>query len=137
MNLSDFKPVDLDRATVEQLNLVNEKFNGDAPEVWRDIAELNFCALRFCGLFEALTDDELALMSVNLVYQLASGFGGTQPYIPTGERYGKNRRNENILKAFRGNNYRELASKYCLSDKRIRDIIDLQQCANSNASAAK
>lgn len=123
MPYSNFEPIDQSRATDEQRALVNASFAGDAPEIWRDMAELNFCALRFYSLFEALADDELAGMAVNLVYQFVESFGGTQAYIPSGAKYHQAIKEAQIIKEFDGRNSRQLAKKHSLSDSRIFQII--------------
>jgi Mor family transcriptional regulator len=125
MNLSDFKPVDLDRATDAQLSLVDALLHG-APEIWRDIAELNFVALRFCGIFKTLSDDELAQMSVNLVHQLVASFGGATHYIPCGKDFLKLPRNEQIKKEFNGTNYQFLSKKFHVTEMRIRQIVNYE-----------
>lgn len=119
----NFKPVALDFATEKQLGLVNACFVGDAPEIWRDIAELNFVALRSVSIFAPLSDEALAVMSVNLVHQLVEIFGGTQPYIPGGTAYHKAAKAAQIVKEFDGRNIRQLAVKNKLSENRIRQII--------------
>ncbi|MFZ3159103.1 MAG: Mor transcription activator family protein [Rhodoferax sp.] len=126
MDKNTFMPVNLSRATDEQLKKVNDAFGDSAPEVWRDIAELNFVALRFCSLFDALTDDELVVMSVNLVLQLVSSFGGIAVYIPNGIKYFKAPMNASIAKEFKGNNIRQLAMKHKISDMRVRQILQEQ-----------
>jgi len=122
--------------TVDQLDLVNQKFTFNAADVWREIAELNFVALRFCPIFDALSDDDLAQLAVNLVYQLASVLGGSQPYIACGEQRHRNKRDEIIFHDFQGNNYLELARRFNLTEPRIRQIINTQRQANRNSSAA-
>lgn len=126
MDKNTFMPIDIGRATDDQLKKVNDAFGDSAPEVWRDIAELNFVVLRFCSLFDALTDDELAVMSVNLVLQLVSSFGGITVYIPSGVKYLKADMNANIVKEFKGNNIRQLAMKNKISEMRVRQILQEQ-----------
>lgn len=123
MNHSAFEPVDLSRATSEQLAMVNACFAGDAPELWRDLAELNFVALRAVSVFDSHSDDVLAFMAVNLVHQLVASFGGTQPYIPSGTSFHKSAKGAQIVKEFNGRNIRQLAMKHRLSETRIRQFI--------------
>jgi len=137
MNLIDFTPVALDRASVDQLDLVNQKFTFNASDVLREMAELNFVALRFCPIFDTLSDDDLAQLAVNLVYQLASVLGGSQPYIPCGEQRHKNKRDETIFHDFKGNNYLELSRRFNLTEPRIRQIINMQRLSNRKTSAAE
>ncbi len=123
MTHSIFEPVDLSRATEKQLDLVNACFVGDAPEIWRDMAELNFVALRSVSIFDPLSDEALAAMSVNLVHQLVESFGGTQPYIPSGTKYHQAVKAAQIVKEFDGRNTRQLAVKHKLSEVRVYQII--------------
>ena len=123
MNHSNFEPVDISRATSEQLAMVNACFSGDAPEIWREIAELNFLALRFVSIFDSRSDEDLALMSVNLVHQLVSSFGGTQPYISSGMKFHQSAKNAQIVEEFNGKNIRRLAMKHRYSEIQIRKIV--------------
>lgn len=132
---SIFEPVDLSRATDEQLAMVNANFAGDSPELWRDIAELNFVALRAVSIFATLSDEDLALMSVNLVHQLVASFGGTQPYIPSGLKFHQSAKKDQIINEFNGRNIRRLSMKYHYSENNIRKII--QDDANSKKATTK
>lgn len=123
MKYSEFTPIDLDRASTQQLALVTAAFSKKAPDMWRDIAELNFVALRFNAAFKALPDPLLAEASVGLVYQLASSFGGHNFYMPNGWASSRGEKYALIVKEYRGNNIRELAIKYRVSENRIRQII--------------
>lgn len=123
MTHQTFEPIDLSRATHHQLAMVNAALDAGAPEVWRDIAELNFVALRFSLLFDAQTDDELAVMAVNLVHQLVESFGGTHHYIPLGRKIQTQAKSNQIVKEFDGKNIRRLALKHNFSEVRVRQII--------------
>ncbi|TXT37424.1 MAG: hypothetical protein FD135_3600 [Comamonadaceae bacterium] len=136
MNTSNFEPVDLSRATNTQLDLVNACFVGDAPQIWRDMAELNFVALRFVSIFAPLSDEALAEMSVNLVHQLVDSFGGTQPYIPSGFSYHMEAIAVKILKEFDGKNLRQLARKYKRSEGLVYKLIRADAAKKKHQSKA-
>lgn len=136
MNHSSFEPVDLNCATSEQRAMVNACFAGDAPERWRDIAALNFVALRAVSIFSSQSDEALALMSVNLVHQLVSSYGGTQPYIPQGVKFFQGNKYDLIASEFNGRNIRELARKHHVSDTRVRQIIQEQEDLKKSSRTA-
>lgn len=124
MNQQAFEPVDLSRATKEQIAMVSACFAADdAPEVWREMAELNFVALRAAPGLESQTDEALALLAVNLVHQMVSSFGGTQPYIPCGKKFHQLAKAARIVSEFNGRNIRQLAKKHRYSETRIRHIV--------------
>ncbi|MDY7000382.1 MAG: Mor transcription activator family protein [Thermodesulfobacteriota bacterium] len=54
---------------------------------------------------------------------LAQHFGGQNIYFPSLKTISMPGRNQKILKAFKGTNYRELACKFDLTEQRIRDIV--------------
>lgn len=135
MKHSSVEPVDLTRVTSEQLATVNACFAGNAPELWCDIAELNFAALRAASIFDSQSDEALAAMSVNLVYQLVASFGGTQMYIPSGTKFHQSAKSAQIAKEFNGRNIRQLAMKHQCSETRIRQII--QKDADSKKTHGK
>lgn len=126
MKYSEFIPIDLARASDQQLALVNAHFDKSAPEVWRDFAELNFVFLRFNATFKDMPDQLLADAAVGLVCQCSSSFGGQQFYFPRGLALLSRERSALILKEFRGNNFRELAIKHRVTDSRIRQIVQEQ-----------
>lgn len=126
MNFTEFAPIDLDRASDQQLALVSATFSKKAPDMWKDIAELNFVALRFNSAFNALPDQLLADAAVVLVYQLASSMGGQNVYMPSGFASMRGEKDALIAKDFRGNNIRHLAIKYRVSENRIRQIVKEQ-----------
>ncbi|MHB8949316.1 MAG: Mor transcription activator family protein [Rhodoferax sp.] len=126
MKFSEFIPIDLDRASTQQLEIVNAVFEQKAPDVWRDIAELNFVALRDNKALEAMPDQLLADMAVCLVYQLISSMGGSAVYLPNGWASMLREKNALIAKEFRGNNIRALSKKHRVSETRIRQIVNEQ-----------
>ena len=63
---------------------------------------------------------------------LVDSFGGSAIYIRKKETAFKSERNRNILKDFDGWNFRELALKYNLSERMIREIVSEQTQAARN-----
>lgn len=137
MRFSEYIAPDPGRITSQQLEMVNAAFGSKVPEVWIEIAELNFGALRACVLFKTLTDQALATMAVDLVYQLVSSMGGNGIYLPNGHAVVKGETNALIYKEFRGNNYQALASKYHLTPFRIRQIVKEQDELKKSKSEAR
>lgn len=123
MSFSSFEPVDLSRATNEQLALVNACFADNAPEIWRDMAELNFVAMRCNASLDSIPDSSLVAVAVTLVHQLASNLGGRNVYFANGLISMKTEKNALIAKEYTGNNVGQLAQKYRVSEMRIRQII--------------
>lgn len=75
---------------------------------------------------EQLSGDqkELAeIVGLEAYRKLVENFGGCQIYIPKLEMTLKKIRNIEIRNSFNGSNYRELAKKYHLSEKTVREII--------------
>ncbi len=54
---------------------------------------------------------------------LARHFGGQNIYFPSLKTVSMPGRNQRILADFKGANYKELASRFDLSEQRIRDIV--------------
>lgn len=134
MKYPDYCPAGASFATSQQRELVHESFDATVPDVWREIAELNFSALRRSVFFEKYPDEMLAVMAVELVYELVACFGGNTMYLPNGWQKMKNIKNALIARDFKGNNIRELAKKYGLSDMRVRQILEEQTALSKQAS---
>lgn len=62
--------------------------------------------------------------------QIIETFGGDVIYIPMPESVIKPARDHNIYQQFNGRNYRELADRYRLSIRQIRNIIQQQRETN-------
>lgn len=54
--------------------------------------------------------------------KLIKTFGGSEVYIPKLDSLQRDKRDAAICKEFNGYNYRELAKKYTLSERQIREI---------------
>lgn len=67
------------------------------------------------------------LIGMDNFYKLSKELGGTALYIPKTESLFRELRNKKIREGFNGGNYKELALKYGLSERFVRDI-----CSNVN-----
>ena len=63
------------------------------------------------------------IIGIERLLALCEVFGGTTIYIPKKERILQQTRNKAIRREFDCQNYRQLASKYGLSERRIRQIV--------------
>jgi len=63
------------------------------------------------------------IIGVERLLALCEVFGGTTIYIPKKKRILQQVRNKAIKREFNSQNYRQLASKYGLSERRIRQIV--------------
>lgn len=92
------------------------------PDAWCDFARMFFCGLLASKELEA-PRDVMARAAIEQVHILAHQLGGTQLYIPRGTILGRRDNNDRIRQEFKGNNYGELASRYDLSESRIRQVV--------------
>ena len=92
------------------------------PDAWCDFARMFFCGLLASKELKA-PRDVMARAAIEQVHILAHQLGGTQLYIPRGKILGRRDNNVRIRQEFRGNNYRELAAHYDLSESRIRQVV--------------
>lgn len=70
---------------------------------------------------------ELARMVLAQVQHLANELGGRPVYLAKGVLVHLSARDEQMCAEFRGNNYRQLAHKYGLTEMRVRQIVDTWQ----------
>lgn len=67
---------------------------------------------------------ELALtIGIDAYKKLVARYGGDSVYVAVPKSYSRYIRNKEICDKFTGSNYKELAHKYGLSVKRIREIL--------------
>jgi Mor family transcriptional regulator len=66
----------------------------------------------------------VAVIGLRLFIQLCHELGGTQPYLPMPDTIVRPIRNKLIKQEFNGSNYQQLALKYGLSERWVRDIIN-------------
>ena len=67
------------------------------------------------------------LIGMDNFYKLSKELGGTALYIPKTESLFRELRNKKIKEEFNGGNYKDLALKYGLSERFVREI-----CAHAN-----
>ena len=92
------------------------------PDAWCDFARMFFCGLLASKELKA-SRDVMARAAIEQVRILAHQLGGTQIYIPRGTILGRRDNNDRIRQEFKGNNYGELASRYDLSESRVRQVV--------------
>lgn len=109
--------------TAELAELVTAEFDSEVPEVWIEIAIHNFAALRQAAFLKSHTDKDIAVLSVELVYELVAEFGGQAHYIPSGRIMVMNEKYDQIVAEFDGKNLNHLARKHRVSAMRIRQIL--------------
>jgi Mor family transcriptional regulator len=134
MKFSEFVPVDISRVSSQQLELVNTALDKDSPEIWRDLAELYFLALRNSGCLKGLKDESLVEVAIALVYQTIQNLGGTAVYLPKGRRLNAGERNTLIEAEYRGNNLKSIAKKYDLTVVHVRQILKRKPTAKRASS---
>jgi Mor family transcriptional regulator len=62
--------------------------------------------------------------------------GGAYEYIPKGQTWMLSRRDRDLYAKFRGDNYRQLAREYQLSEMRVRQIVERCRAADIQARQA-
>lgn len=81
--------------------------------------------------FQKITEEDLKndtcieisrLIGFENTMKLIKTFGGSEVYIPKLDSLQRDKRDAAICKDFNGYNYRELAKKYALSERQIREI---------------
>ena len=81
-------------------------------------------SLRKNGLHETVAH-LVDVIGFENAWRLVEAFGGTELYIPKKDTQLIPIRDAQIHKEFDGSNYKALATKYGLSEKRVRNIINL------------
>ena len=123
MTYSKFIPLDLSTVTERQLAPMQRALDPGSPQLWQDIAELLFLSLRAADALKTIPDEAIADAAATLVYQTAFSYGGCNFYLPKGCRFSVEIKANNIAKEFKGNNIFELATKYRVTDNRVRQIL--------------
>ncbi|MGL5765421.1 MAG: Mor transcription activator family protein [Sarcina sp.] len=62
-------------------------------------------------------------VGMNNFMELCNYFQGESIYFPKMKSHELHERNNNIIKEYNGRNTKELANKYCISDRQIKRII--------------
>ncbi len=92
------------------------------PEPLADLAD---CIYRKMHL--SAPHDRLASLVFEIIEGIRDEFGGSLLYIPKGEKFDRDQRNAEILKAFDGTNHRQLAKLHGLGVAHIYRIVNQQQ----------
>lgn len=113
---------DLHAMTEADIAPLEALFGDGSPVVWCEIAISLYTYLR---AVEMPTSDpaSLAAHAVGLTRQLTKDFGGNALYIPNGAKFDAKLTAAKIRLEFKGNNVRQLATKYGVSDVRVRQIL--------------
>lgn len=124
MKFAEFVPVDHTRVSSKQLELVNATLDQNSPDIWRELAELYFVALRNAVALRGLKDELLVEVAIALVYQTIQGLGGNAVYLPKRTKLKEGKRDALINAEYRGNNLNSIAKKYDLTTVRVRQILN-------------
>ena len=85
MKFSEFVPLDVTRASAQQLALVRATFGQEnTPETWVEMAELGYMILRNMPALKSIADQDLADVCVAQVYQRMCVMGGCGIYLSNG-----------------------------------------------------
>ena len=95
----------------------------DYPPVLADIAHAIYEWARSLGR----AHPEAATLAFDVVERVRLHVGGTALYIGKGVSYEASQQARAIWQNFSGRNYAELAERYSLTERRIRQIIDEQR----------
>jgi len=96
------------------------------PEGWREIATCLYVQLRGRAEVAQLGDVRLAQIALALTEGLRAEIGGAQPYLSKGVDYELSLRDRQILAEYTGRNLAALARKHNITERRLRDILDVQ-----------
>lgn len=77
---------------------------------------------------DAASADQIAL---TVAVEISRAWGGTAPYIP--QQAALSARDRQIVDAFRGDNYRELAQQFRVSERWVRVIVERARLAEISA----
>lgn len=98
------------------------------PKEWREIATFLYSGLLEHGQF-AGDARPCAALAFNLTEWLRDNMGSGQIYLGKGQRYALSRRNRAIFDAWRGNNIKQLARDYQLTQRQVYEIIKSELAA--------
>lgn len=87
------------------------------------IESIGFDAIEFEDI-EIEYRDIAEVVGLDCFMKLACLCGGQNIYIPKSDTLCRSARNRQIKKSFNGENYREIARKYNLSERRVRTILN-------------
>lgn len=116
-------PVNLSAREAAQLEAMLPQ---PATQDLRDVA----LALLDGLLTEGVPQDAAVRYAAACTRHLSAQLGGQQVYIPRCLLAQLSERNARIFSAFQGNNYRELARRFHLTEQRVRRIVATEQAAD-------
>lgn len=115
--MREFAELPLAKADIAPLEA---RLSEGMPAAWKDFA-LCFYA---CLLGLGLSPDNAADFALSMVESMAKEFGGTTIYVPLGLSILYKQRDNKINTEFTGNNHRQLAQKFKITEMRIRQILN-------------
>ncbi len=136
MNYADFKPVKAHQFNASDLHPVHEAMDPSAPEIWVELAEIMYLALRAAPALASVPDEGLAVGVVHAIYQMATELGGDSVYIPKGTKPVTDQKKRAIAAAFKGHNHAELARAHGVTQTRVRQILADQSTATKGKTNA-
>lgn len=89
------------------------------PELLVDLGDKLFALLTA----EGVARENAGPLSVRITDTILAEWGGSQLYIPLGQRHRSSERAASIRAAFRGGNYAELARLHGVTVERVRQIL--------------
>lgn len=118
-----FERIDLSAIGAERLAPLEALMMPEWPETWREFATSHYLTLLSAPGAALVPMVQLAQLAIALTYGISEDLGGTQPYIPVGDRLqvsAKTRRAMLLLE--QGQGYREVAKATGLTVSRIRKM---------------
>ena len=99
------------------------QMNGKWSEVWRDFATSHFLTLISHPATQQMEREALASLAAHLTFGISHDLGGSQPYIPVGEKRSNEITKERVLALLhRGMSYIDVGKTVGLTASRIRNI---------------
>lgn len=91
----------------------------DDEHLFEEIIRLNLEVLTTAGL----PDDQAKDLAEQLCSRFGEEYGGSDVYVPVGRFWRLRERYASIYRDFTGDNYRELAKKYHLTERWVQRIV--------------
>lgn len=118
-----FDRIDLSAIGAERLAPLEALMMPEWPETWREFATSHYLTLLSAPGATLVPMDQLAQLAIALTYGISEDLGGTQPYIPVGDRLQVSTKTRRaMLLREQGQSYREVAKATGLTASRIRKM---------------
>ena len=118
-----FERKDLSDLTAQDLAALEVLMQPTWSETWRDLATSFYLTLICMPGAQAVAQDKLAQLAVELVLGVAEDMGGTQPYIAVGAEVMKSARFKRVIELRqRGLSYKAVATAVGITAARVRRI---------------